>query len=64
MNVRELKEKLNKYPDAMDVFIEKQNDDFHFSLLDSVSEQEITFTGAGIKKKDEAKDMCLVLSDN
>jgi hypothetical protein len=43
MTVKELKEKLQQYPDDMDVFVSERKTDFAYGLVNSVRSEEITF---------------------
>ena len=43
MTVKELKEKLNKYPDNMDVFVAERKTEFSFGLVNSTREEVIDF---------------------
>lgn len=60
MTVKELKNKIKDFPDDMDVMIEKNNDEFHFGLLQSAKSQEVIFESGDNK---DAEIECLVLSD-
>ena len=42
MTVKELKEKLNEYPDSMDVFLDERLTKFSFGLLNGIREQKIS----------------------
>ncbi len=41
MTVKELKKELDKYSDKLDVFIVKENEEFHYSGINSVDLAEI-----------------------
>jgi len=43
MNVKQLKQELEKYPDDMDVFIDERLTDFRYGLLNGVTKKEINF---------------------
>lgn len=43
MTVKELKEKLNEYPDHLDVFIDERVSDFTYGLVNSVRGQDVNF---------------------
>ncbi len=43
MTVKELKEKLAKYPDNMDVFIAKRKTEFDYGLVNSVTNKGIEY---------------------
>ena len=43
MNVKELKQKLEKYPENMEVFMAERKTEFGFGLLNSVRCDEISF---------------------
>ncbi len=43
MTVKELKEKLEQYPDNMDVFVDERQTDFAYGPVNSVSQKEIDF---------------------
>jgi hypothetical protein len=43
MKVKELKEKLNEFPDNMDVFVSERVTDFSYGLVNSVYIKEINF---------------------
>lgn len=44
MTVKELKEKLNEFPDDMVVFVSERVTDFSYGLVNSVYIKEINFT--------------------
>ena len=76
MTVKELKEKLNEYPDSMDVFLDERLTEFTFGLLNGIREQEIlfyefgedgSFCENGAFPKDDAKnakDEVVILSED
>ena len=43
MTVKELKQKLEKYPDNMEVFIDERLTEFKYGLLNSVRSKKIDF---------------------
>lgn len=59
MNKRELLEAIKDVPDNMDIFIEKTDDEFHLSGLNSATVKLCTFSDGKLK----GKENCLVLSD-
>lgn len=44
MNVRQLKEHIEDYPDNMEVFLAPRKTEFYYGLLNSVRSKEIKFT--------------------
>ena len=57
MNVKQLKEELNKYPDHMDVFMAERKTEFAYGLLNSVTSDIINFTeepGGEVLSSDKA----------
>lgn len=44
MTVKELKQKLDQFPENMEVFIAERKTEFAYGLLSSVRTQEITFS--------------------
>lgn len=44
MTVKQLKEKLNEYPDEMDVFMAERKTEFAYGLLNSVKQKKIGFS--------------------
>jgi hypothetical protein len=44
MTVKQLKEKLSKYPDNMEVFVAERKTEFAYGLVNSVRKEEILFT--------------------
>jgi hypothetical protein len=61
MTVKKLKDYLNKYPDDMQVFIEKKETEFRFAPIESAKKKKIKFIGGG---KPEPKEDVVVLSDD
>lgn len=62
MNVKELINELEKYPDNMDVFIDERATDFTYGLLNSVKVKKVNF------KEDPngqtlATNDCIILSE-
>lgn len=43
MTVKELKNKLDQFPDSMEVFLAERKTEFQYGLLNSVSDAEINF---------------------
>lgn len=43
MTVKQLKEKLNEFPDHMDVYVAERVTDFRYGLVNSISVREINF---------------------
>ncbi len=62
MNVKELKQLLEQYPNNMEVFMAERKTDFAYGLLNNVRQQEIDF-----KEEPEgeslAKDMVVILDE-
>lgn len=61
MTVKELIERLNKYPDNTDVFIQKTNDEYGLSLCEDCKQIEANFsedTGPVL-----ATDIVLIITD-
>ena len=44
MTVKELKKKLSRYPDDMEIFVSSDKTEFKYAPLDSVRSDEINFT--------------------
>lgn len=63
MTVRELKEKLNKLDDNLEVFIEKTDDEFEYTLINSVSVKEVLFSKGDGNPETEAYDNVIIISD-
>lgn len=64
MTVGQLIERLQQYPKNMDVFIELTNDDFTYSLVDSVREEVVTFSEEPDGSGESCKDEVVIISDN
>lgn len=62
MTVKELKQKLEKYPENMDVFMDERISDFRYGLLNSVSVTKINFMEEPDGKV-LSKDDVIVLSE-
>lgn len=59
MTVKKLREMLQDKPDNMEVFIKIEDDEYEYSLLNSVKVEKIHFTDGNAM----ADDDCLVLND-
>ena len=62
MTVKELKQKLEKYPENMDVFMDERISDFRYGLLNSISVTKINFMEEPDGKV-LSKDDVIVLSE-
>lgn len=62
MTIGQLKEALKDIPDTMDVFIEKNNEEFHFSGCESAKVQQVTFIGDD-EEEERPEEDCFVISD-
>lgn len=63
MTVKQLKEKLNKLDDNLDVFIEKLDDDFEYTLINNVSVKNVLFSEGDDNPDTEAYDDIVIISD-
>lgn len=63
MNVKQLKEKLENFPENMDVFIEVSNSGFTYNLLNLAEKRKIPFTD-GYDVGAKADDNVIILSDD
>jgi hypothetical protein len=63
MTVKELKEKLNQYPDNMSVFLAERKTEFSYGLLNSVRSKQIDFKEDPDDKKAMATDTVIVLDE-
>ena len=63
MTVAELKKELEKYPDAMDVFIKQTNDEFQVSLANDVKKEKVLFSEGDGNTDTEAYDEVVIISD-
>lgn len=59
MTKKQLIEKMKDFPDNMDIFIEKTNDEFHFSLLENALTKKVSFSDGKLKGKEKV----IVLTD-
>lgn len=64
MNVKQLKEKLNEFPDDMDVFIPSTISDFDYGMVNSVSSKQISFYDEGDDSIEPVEIECLVLTED
>lgn len=61
MTVKQLKQKLEQYPDDMDVFLAGGKTEFQFGLLNSVRKQEVRFHD--FTEEVEAFEECVILDE-
>lgn len=59
MTVKELKNKLDQYPDNVDVMIGPHRSEFEYGLLDEVKQEPVEFKDGKLK----ATQDCVVLYD-
>jgi len=64
MNVKELKQKLNNYPDDMDVFIHSTLTEFKYGLVNSVVSKKIRFSENDTPSEISPIVNCLVLTED
>ncbi len=64
MNVKQLKEKLNEFPDDMDVFIPSTMSDFDYGIVNSVQSKEIRFYEDGNDEVEPAEAECVILTED
>lgn len=62
MTVKQLKEKLNDFPDNMDVFLAERQTEYAFGLLNSVGSQDVVFDPENGEESVELE--CVVLSED
>lgn len=63
MTVKELKEKLNKFPDNMEVFMAERKTEFTYGLLNSVKKDEINFKENPYDEEVLARDTVVILDE-
>lgn len=63
MIVKQLKEKLNQLDDSLEVFIEKTDDEFEYTLINSVSVNNVLFSEGDGNPDTEAYDDIVIISD-
>lgn len=62
MTVREIKERLNKFPDNMDVFISARKSEFAYGLANSVYMKKINFVDEP-KGEVAAREMVVIIDE-
>lgn len=63
MTVKELKKKLENYPDDLEVFIRKYSDASNFSLVEEITEKEVLLINKKSTSVEAATEVVLVISD-
>lgn len=65
MTIKELKEHLNKFPEDMDVFVKQTNDEYEYSLVESVFVHDVEFEDSDVLEKEGElpKEDCVIISD-
>lgn len=63
MNVKQLKEQLEKYPDDIDVFVGERQTDFTYGLVNSVYVTELCFVESPNDFESLAEIDCLIISE-
>jgi hypothetical protein len=63
MTVKELKQKLEQYPDNMDVFLDERTTEFTYGLLNSISSKKINFKESPDDSEILARETVLILSE-
>lgn len=64
MTVKELKERLNNFPDSMDVFIPSTMTDFTYGLVNSAKSNNINFYDEGSDEVEPVDVECVVLTED
>lgn len=63
MTVKQLKEKLSKYPENMEVFMAERKTDFTYGLVNSVRRDEINFKEDPFDEEVLARDTVIILDE-
>lgn len=63
MTVKTLKEKLNKFPDTMEVFMAERKTEFTYGLVNSVRSDEINFKEDPYDEEILARDTVVILDE-